>query len=186
LNTVPLSSTQTRLVAEDGHVLVHDLAELGLDLGDATAFLRAVDDLADAALFVLDDRPGDVRLRDAERDLGGMDTRAAAEDERVEQRVRAQAVTPVDRDACHFAGGVEAVHVGVAVHVGLDAAHDVVIAGLDVDRLARDVDAGEVAADVDDLAQRLVDALARDHRDVQRDGAVREAAALVDLRLLGA
>ena len=49
-----------------------------------------------------------------------------------------------------------------------------------------DVDAGEVAADVDDLAQRLVDALARHHGDVERDGAVGEAAALVDLGLLGA
>ena len=63
---------------------------------------------------------------------------------------------------------------------------DVVVAGLDVDRLARDVDAGEVAADVHDLAQRLVDALARHDRDVERDRAVGEAAALVDLGLLGA
>ena len=45
---------------------------------------------------------------------------------------------------------------------------------------------GEVAAHVDDLAQRLVDALARHDRDVERDGAVGEAAALVDLGLLRA
>ena len=68
-----------------------------------------------------------------------------------------------------------------APHVGLDAAHDVVAAGLDVDRLAGDVDAREVAPDVDDLAQRLERALARHLGDVQRDGAVGEAAALVDL-----
>jgi hypothetical protein len=55
-----------------------------------------------------------------------------------------------------------------------------------VDRLARDVHAGEVAAHVHDLAERLVDALARDHRDVEGDGAVGEAAALVDLGLLRA
>ena len=40
--------------------------------------------------------------------------------------------------------------------------------------------------DEDDLAQRLVDPLAGDDGDVERDGAVREAAALVDLGLLGA
>ena len=41
-------------------------------------------------------------------------------------------------------------------------------------------------ADEDDLAQRLVDALLRHHGDVEGDGAVGEAAALVDLGLLGA
>ena len=58
-------------------------------------------------------------------------------------------------------------------------------AGEDVDRLARDVDAGEVAPDVDDLAQRLQRALARHLGDVERHRAVGEAAALVDLGLLG-
>ena len=42
----------------------------------------------------------------------------------------------------------------------LIAAHHVVVAGLDVDRLAGDVHAGEVAAHVHDLAQRLEDARA--------------------------
>ena len=49
-----------------------------------------------------------------------------------------------------------------------------------------DVGAGEVAADVHDLAQGLEDALARHLGDVERDRAVLEAAALVDLGLLGA
>ena len=120
------------------------------------------------------------------RPLGGVGARAAAEHERVEQRVRAQPVAAVHGHAGALARRVEAGDLGLAVHVGLDAAHDVVVTGLDVDRLARDVDAGEVAPDVDDLAQRLVDALARDDRDVERDRAVREAAALVDLGLLGA
>ena len=92
----------------------------------------------------------------------------------------------MDRDAGHLAGGVEARDRRLAPGVGLHAAHDVVAAGLDVDRLARDVHAREVAPDVDDLAQRLERALARDLGDVQRDRAVREAAALVDLGLLGA
>ena len=118
--------------------------------------------------------------------VGGVGARAAAEHERVEQRVGAQAVAAVHGDAGALAGGVEAGDRRLAVDVGLHAAHHVVVAGLDVDRLARDVDAGEVAAHVDDLAQRLVDALARHHCDVERHRAVVEAAALVDLGLLGA
>ena len=85
-----------------------------------------------------------------------------------------------------LARGVEAGDVRGAVDVGLDAAHRVVVARLDVDGLLGDVDAGEVAADQDDLAKRLVDALLRHDGDVERDGAVGEAAALVDLGLLGA
>ena len=111
---------------------------------------------------------------------------AAAEDQRVEQRVGAEPVAAVDRDAGDLAGRVEAGDLGGAVDVGLHAAHRVVVAGLDVDRLAGDVDAGEVAADEHDLAQRLVDPLARHDRDVEGHGAVGEAAALVDLGLLGA
>src|ERR1043166_6321762 len=52
--------------------------------------------------------------------------------------------------------------------------------------LGGDVDAGKVAADEDDLAQRLVDPLFRHHGDVERHGPDREAAALFDLGLLGA
>ena len=97
-----------------------------------------------------------------------------------------EAVAAVDRDAGALAGGVEARDVGGAVDVGLDAAHRVVVARLDVDGLLGDVDAREVAADQDDLAERLVDPLLRHDRDVEGDGAVGEAAALVDLGLLGA
>ena len=92
----------------------------------------------------------------------------------------------MDRDAGNLTGGVEPGDVGAALGVGLDAAHRVVVAGLDVDRLLGDVHAGEVAAHQDDLAERLVDALSRHDGDVERDRAVREAAALLDLRLLGA
>ena len=118
--------------------------------------------------------------------LRGVLAGAAAEDQRVQQRVGAEPVAAVDGDAGDLARGVQAGDLGRAPDVGLDAAHDVVAAGLDVDRLARDVDAGEVAPDVDDLAQRLERALARHLGDVERDGAVGEAAALVDLGLLGA
>ena len=93
----------------------------------------------------------------------------------------------MDRDAGDLAGGVEARDRSGAVDVGLDAAHDVVLAGADHDRLARDVDAREVPADVDDLAQRLQRALARDRRDVEPDAVAvgADAASLEDLGLLG-
>ncbi len=117
---------------------------------------------------------------------GGVAAGALAEDQRVEQRVGAEPVAAVDGDAGGLAGRVEAGDVGAAVDVGLDPAHRVVVARLDVDRFAGDVDAGEVAADEDDLAQRLVHALFRHHGDVEGDGPVGEAAALVDLGLLGA
>ena len=93
----------------------------------------------------------------------------------------------MDRDACDLTGRVEALDRRPTVDVGLDASHDVVLAGADHDRFARDVDAGEVAAEVDDLAQRLERALAGDDGYVEVDaGAVgADAAALVDLDLLG-
>src|SRR6201999_2574172 len=174
------------LVAEDGRVLVHRRAELGLDLADAATGALAADDLVDLRLLLVAVRPGQLAVGHRRRVLGGVLTGAPAEDQRVEQRVRAEAVAAVHRHAGALAGGVQAGDLGQAVGVGPDAAHRVVVARLDVDRLARDVDAGEVAAHQDDLAQRLVDALARHDRDVERDGAVGEAAALVDLGLLGA
>ena len=62
------------------------------------------------------------------------------------------------------------------------------LARADHDRLARDVDAGEVAAEVDDLAQRLERALARHDGDVEVDALAvgADATTLVDLDLLGA
>jgi hypothetical protein len=91
---------------------------------------------------------------------------AATEDKGVQEGVCAQAVAPVDRHARALAGGVEARDRRLAVDVGVHAAHHVVVPRLDVDGLARDVHAGEVAAHVHDLAERLVDALARHDRDV--------------------
>src|SRR4051812_22218331 len=177
---------QAVLVAEHRRVLVHGLAELGLDLRHAAAGPLAAHDLLEALLLLLEEavvclgRP--LRLRDA----GGVLARATPEDERVEQRVRAEPVAAVHRHARHLPGGVQAGDAGEPADVRLHPAHRVVVAGLDVDRFAGDVDAGEVAADVHDLAQRLVDALARHDGDVEGDGAVGEAAPLVDLRLLGA
>jgi hypothetical protein len=110
---------------------------------------------------------------------------ATAEDQRVEQRVGAESVAAVHRDARHLAGRVQPGDLGRPVHVGLHAAHRVVVAGLDVDGLTCDVDAREVAAHQHDLAQRLVDSLLRHHGDVECDSPVRKASSLVDLGLLG-
>src|SRR3954452_7881486 len=180
---------QAGLVAEDRTVAVHHGPELVLDLRDpAAAVALAGDDPLDRALVLVQLRAAGVRHRDAAGAARGVLARARAEDQRVEQRVRAEAVATVDRHAGHLAGGVQAGDRRPAVHVGLDAAHDVVLAGADLDRLARDVHAREVLADVHDLAQRLERALARDDRDVERDAAALGpgAAALVDLGLLGA
>src|SRR4051794_25375640 len=177
---------QPRLVAEHRALLVHHRAELVLDLGDPPPALPAREDLVDQLLLGGQAGLGGRRHRHLGGPRGGVLAGAAAEDQRVEQRVGAQQVAAVDRDAGHLAGRVEAGDRRLAPHAGLDAPHDVVAAGLDVDRLTRDVHAREVAPDVDDLAQRLERALARDLGDVQRHGAVGEAAALVDLGLLGA
>ena len=92
----------------------------------------------------------------------------------------------MDRHAGNFARRVQPRNRGLAVDVGLDAAHDVVLARPDVDRLAGDVGPGEVAPDVDDFTERLQRAPARHLGHVERDRPVGEAAALVDLGLLGA
>ncbi len=181
---------QALLVAEDGGVFVHQFAELALDLRDAPALAGAGDDRVDArgVLAELGSPSPELGIDIDGRAVGGVFAGAAAEDQRVEQRVGAEAVAAVDRDAGDLARGVEALDRRAAVDVGLHAAHDVVLAGADHDRFAGDVHAGEVAAEVDDLAQRLERALARDDRDVEVDaGAVgADAAALVDLDLLGA
>src|SRR5947209_5809519 len=96
-----------------------------------------------------------------------------------------RSVAPVDRYAGDLAGGVEPLDGRLTVGVGLDPAHDVVLPGADADGLAGYVHTGEVAADIDDLPQRLECAPAGNLRDVEGEAAVGEAPALVDLGLLG-
>src|SRR3954452_19207363 len=175
---------QAGLVAEDRAVAVHDRAELVLDLRDPPAAVAlAGDDPLDRPLVCVQRAAAGVGHGHVRRAVRRVLAGPGAEDERVEQRVRAEAVAAVDRHARDLAGGVEAGDRGAPVDVGLDAAHDVVLAGADLDRLAGDVDAREVLADVDDLAQGLERALARHDRDVEGDAAALRAgaAALVDL-----
>ncbi len=115
----------------------------------------------------------DLRRRHPGGPGGGVFARSAAEDQRVEQRVGTQSVASMDRDAGDLAGRVEAVDGRPPVNVRLDAAHDVVLSGTDHDRFTCDVHAGEVAAEVDDLAQRLERPLARDDGDVEVDARLR-------------
>jgi hypothetical protein len=136
----------------------------------AAGALLAAEDRRDLGLLLVEHRLGGAAQLMRLARGGGVLAGAAPEDQRVEQRVGAEPVAAVDGDAGDLSGGVEAGDRGTALDVGLHAAHRVVVAGLDVDRLAGDVDAGEVAAHEDDLAQRLVHPLLRHHGDVERDG----------------
>ena len=110
---------------------------------------------------------------------------AFAEDNGVQQGVRAQPVAAVNADAGAFAGGVNARYVGQAVHVGLDAAHHVVHAGAYRDRVADHVHPGQVDADLPYLAELLHDQRLTEVAAVQHDTTVHPVAR-VDLGLLGA
>ena len=96
------------MVAEDRALLVHHRAELVLDLGDPAAALLAAEDLVDHPLLGGELALGGVGHRHAGGALGGVLAGAAAEDQRVEQRVGAEAVAAVDGHAGDLAGGVEA------------------------------------------------------------------------------
>ena len=110
---------------------------------------------------------------------------AAAEGDRLHQRVAAEPVRAVDGDARALAGGVEAGQLGRAVVVGRDAAHVVVGAGPHGDRVVDRVDAGEGHRELARARQPLDDPLGAEVAHVEQHVAV-DAAALVDLRLLGA
>ncbi len=138
---------QPRLVAEHGRVLVHRFRRAPSLISDTRrpscgramiASMRA----ASSRSCAFASTSGIPML--AAR-AGRVFARAPAEDQRVEQRVGAEAVAAVDRHARDLAGRVQALDRRAPVDVGLDAAHDVVLAGADHDRFARDVDAGEVA-----------------------------------------
>src|SRR4029077_16391320 len=106
-------------------------AQLQLDIRYAPprAFLAARD-LLDRGLLRLERPPRRSRALAPLGAWGRVGTGAAAEDQRVEQRVGTQPVAAVDRDARRLAGRVEAGDVGAPVDIGLNPAHRVVVAGL--------------------------------------------------------
>ena len=138
--------------------------------------------------------PGQVRLTVAglER-FGGAQARGAAEHDEVDQRVRAEAVRAVHRDAGRFAERHQAWHDRVriaadlgqhlAVIVRRDAAHVVVDGRQDRDRLLGHVDAGEDARAVGNAGQPLVQHLRIEMVEVQVDVVLvlADAAAFADL-----
>ena len=102
-----------------------------------------------------------LRVAAADEELDDRLAGAAAEDDRLEQRVAAQAVGAVHAHAGALAGGVEPGQLGAPSHVGVDAAHGVVLAGHDRHRLGDRVDALEVDGEVADAGQPLGDLLPR-------------------------
>ena len=99
---------QPFLVTEDGGVVVHRDAELVLDLGYAPAAVLARDDrvdLVDVALELW--HPVDLRHAHRLGAFGRVLAGPPPEDERVEQRVRAEPVAAVYRDAGDLAGRVQ-------------------------------------------------------------------------------
>ena len=90
----------------------------------------------------------------------------------------------MDRDASGLAGGVEALELRPPPHVGVHAAHVVVRAGTDRDRLVDRIDAREGHRELARPVQPLEDALRAEVAQVEQDVAV-DAVPLVDLGLLG-
>ena len=111
--------------------------------------------------------------------LAGADGGGAAEHDEIEQRIGAEPVGAVDRDAGRLAHRHQTGHdmVGIAVlhrhhfavNVGRDAAHVVVAGRQDRDGLARDIDAGKDTRGLCDARQALVDDLGIEMLDVQLD-----------------
>ena len=117
--------------------------------------------------------------------LAGVPPGAAAEHDRLHQRVAAEPVGAVHRDARALAGGVQAGQDRLAVDVGVDSAHVVVGAGADRDRLLDRIDARVVDRELARPGQPRADLLRAEVREVEQHAAV-DAAPLLDLLPLGA
>ena len=125
--------------------------------------------------------------------LGEPQARGAAEDDEVDQAVRAQPIGAVDRDAGRLADREQAGHDAVrravldrhrlAVKVGRDAAHIVVDGRRHRQRLAGQIDAGEHLARFGDPREAFVQDLGVDMVEVEPDMVLvrADAAALAHL-----
>ena len=112
-----------------------------------------------------------------------MIARAFAKDDGVQQRVCTQPVAAVNADAGALAGRVHAGQIGLAVDVGADAAHGVMHAGADGNRVCDHVAAHQVDADLADLAELFHDKCLAQMAAVQVNAAV-DAVSGIDLGLL--
>ena len=117
--------------------------------------------------------------------VGRVAPRPLAVGDRLHQRVAAEPVRAVHGDACDLAGGVEALERGRSPDVGVDAAHVVVGARSDGDRLVDRVDAREHHRELARPGQPLEDLLGAEVPQVEQHVAL-DPATLVDLGLLGA
>src|SRR5208283_455242 len=89
----------------------------------------------------------------------GRRTGRLPEDERLHERVPAEAVRPMDGDAGGLAGGVQAGDVRLPRDVRADAPHHVVLGWGDGDRVGHRVHPGERPAEVTDLLKPALDLL---------------------------
>src|SRR5579862_3264918 len=168
------------LAAEDAEVLVHRLRQFVADRPRPLA-VTAAEQLGEVALRVTHRRLRHVAP--ALPVLRRMPPRAPAEGDRLHQRVAAEAIRSVNRDAGDLAGRVQPIDRGLAPDVGVDAAHVVMGARPHRDRVVDRVDAGEDHRQLPGAVQPLEDPLCAEMTQVEHDVAV-DAAALVDLRLL--
>src|SRR5699024_3373660 len=103
------------------------------------------------------------------------DSRPAAEDVDVQQRVRAQPVRPVDGDAGCLPGSVETTHHGVVVaqhltlDIGRDTTHEVVTCGVHRYRFLHRVDPQVRSRELGDVGQFGLQHLGGKVRHVEHD-----------------
>jgi hypothetical protein len=109
---------------------------------------------------------------------------ALAEGDRLHQRVPSEAVGAVNGDAGHLAGRVQPRQRRQPVEVGVDAAHVVVGAGANRNRLVDRVDPREHHRKLSGAVQALDDPLGAEVAEVEEHVAV-DASPFVDLGLLG-
>ncbi len=107
----------------------------------------------------------------------------AAEDQRVEQGISAQPVGAMHAHAGTLAGGVEIVDRRAAADVRVDAAHGIVLAGLDRYRFLDRIEPGEVDADLANAGQPLEDPRLAQVTEIQMQVAPFVSPAFVDLGL---
>jgi hypothetical protein len=179
--------------AEHGGVRLHHALHVEADLRGADRTLRIAQpiDATDCEVArILRQRP---MLRARLQRSGTMTCGLATEHHEIEQRVRAESVRAVHRDAGRFADCHQARHdafrIAVlqrhhfALHVRRHAAHVVVDGRQHRDRLLRDVDAGEDLRGLGNARQPLVDLVRAEMLQVQEDMVLvlADAAALADL-----
>ena len=165
-----ISSSRSILYSspEDAEVLEHRRSELVADLPRALTVF-AVEQLPELALRVALRRLGNLDRRVRQRPLGSGPAGAPAERDRLHQRVAAEAVRAVHRDARALAGCVEAGQLGEPVVVGLDAAHVVVRSRPDRDRVEDRIDARVGHRELARPGQPLDDPLGAEVAQVEED-----------------